>query len=484
MARTSILAAAAVAACAAMPSVAAAGKPDRALQRDGEPLILEGAALGELAGIAPERLVAFRYERRKRARRDRWRQVPVQVDERAIVDFGSEPPSNAQAGTAGTVYGTAPIGHAALQYTDPNTFVGPDADPSLDADDEVALLAGDGGEKARKRAKRPRGTWRRDAVRVRLADPVGGGRELIYLYRSKGKLDPAAGKDYVRYDFRLASGDYRTTYKRANGPNPESSGVSTATYEIGFSDRWFFDALAIAGGPDILDGFKFQFGPTSCGRSEATFNDAEGAFVANIDGPVRAIRSYVGANSGPLTQRTHRFYRDRHEISTDLRVHAVPGPMTYHDLSPAGVGMSYLNSANPAGSPVDGSPDAVSDAPAEWHLWAGAAGSLFAADQIDSSFADELLAAGAASTWYLDDDTPAPNLQCWGDDRALGQAGLRSTAPMPNTDPRLGGGGPVDHLRVTTTELLAAGALDAEGAQGLSDRLRAPLLPSVKPIAN
>jgi hypothetical protein len=55
---------------------------------------------------------------------------------------------------------------------------------------------------------------------------------------------------------------------------------------------------------------------------------------------------------------------------------------------------------------------------------------------------------------------------------------------MPNTDPRLGGGGPVDHLRVTTTELLAAGALDAEGAQGLSDRLRAPLLPSVKPIAN
>ena len=48
---------------------------------------------------------------------------------------------------------------------------------------------------------------------------------------------------------------------------------------------------------------------------------------------MRAIRSYVGANSGPLTERTHVFYRDRYTIVTDLRVHAVPGPLTYHDLS-------------------------------------------------------------------------------------------------------------------------------------------------------
>ena len=103
-----------------------------------------------------------------------------------------------------------------------------------------------------------------------------------------------------------------------------------------------------ASGVDILDGFKFQFGPTQCGRSEATFNDAEGAFVANVDGPVRAIRAYVGANSGPLTERTDVFWPDRHEIITDLRVHSgIPGPMIYHDLSDAGLGMTYLRRHQP-----------------------------------------------------------------------------------------------------------------------------------------
>ena len=100
---------------------------------------------------------------------------------------------------------------------------------------------------------------------------------------------------------------------------------------------------------DILDRAKAQFAPGNCGRSEDTFNDAEGAFIANKSGPVRAIRSYIGANSGPLTQREHIFYERREDIRTFLRVHAIPGIMDYFDYSPAASGMTYKNNVNTGG---------------------------------------------------------------------------------------------------------------------------------------
>jgi hypothetical protein len=437
-------------------------------------VVVDGAQLTSLLGSDPAELVAFRREARGRRLPDRWRQIPVQVDERTFVDFGLVPDRNGEPGSEGTVYGTVPSGHGVLAYADPQTFVGADPDPTLDLDDEVALIAGDAGNRAEPGTRRPRGVWGLGAIRLRLVDPLGGEPRFVYLYRSQGARTSPAGADYVEYDFALRSGDYRSTYKRADGPNPESSSISTAAYAAGFTDRWYFDQLSIrAGGAnavDVLDGFKFSFGPTSCGRSEATFNEAEGAFVANLDGPVRAIRSYVGANSGPFTQRTHLFYPDRHQIVTDLRVHPVPGPLIYHDLSAAGTGMTYVNSVGAGAVTVDGSQDSVPQAPAAWHLWSGPQGALFSADRIDSSFADALNAN--ASNWYLDDLTPEPYLQCWGDDAALGQAGFRSTSPMPDTDPR---GGAADHLRGTTTEILSGPGTTVEQATRWSAELDAPL---------
>jgi hypothetical protein len=448
-----------------------------------DPVVLAGSAIAPLNGIAPDRLVAFRFKRTKSHKHEKWTQIPVQVDQRMFVDFGSEPPNNAAPGSTGTVYGTAPIGYGAMQYADANTFVGPDPNPALDGDDEIALIAGDAGDRARKQTEKPKGTRGAGAVRVMVADPLGGSTRFVYLYESKGSLAGGAGEDYVDYAFNLASGDYKTTYKRADGPNPETSTITTDAYQAGFSDRWYYDRLAIkAGGAsnvDILDGFKFSFGPTSCGRSEATFNDAEGAFVANIDGPVRAIRSYVGANSGPLTERTNYFYPDRHLIVTDLRVHPVPGPLTYHDLSAAGIGMTYLDSTNPGGVAVDGVPDTVSATLPAWHLWSGPQGSLWSADRVDSSFKDELMAA--ASLWYLDDSTPAPNLQCWGDAEAYGQAGIRSSYSMPNTDPR---GNPVATLHEMTTDIPSEPGMTTAAADQLSRGLDAPLEASVKPLAD
>ncbi len=443
----------------------------------GDPVVIDGASLTKLSGKAAGDIVAFRHRDPKRGK-SRWRQLPVQLDERKLVDFGSEPPSNDTSAADETVYGTAAIGQQVLQYADPGTFVGVDPVAGLDGDDEVALMASDAGDKARRRAERPKHTRGASETRVKISDPLGGPAGFVYLFAAKRALP--IEKDYVRYSFNLTSGDYKTTYRRAAGPNPETSTIDTETYSIGFSDRWYYDALAIkapgASGVDILDGFKFTFGPTSCGRSEATFNAAEGAFVANIDGPVRAIRSYVGANSGPLTERTHIFYSDRHQLTTDLRVHAVPGPLTYHDLSASGIGMTYINSANPAGVTVDGVPDSVSDDVAQWHQWTGAQGSLFSADRLESSFKEQLEAG--ASNWYLDDSTPAPNVQCWGDQVALGQAGLRSTYSMPNTDPRTGG---TDFLSSTTTDIVSGPGASAADASLQAQRLDSPLTTVVKP---
>lgn len=469
---------------AALAAAVALGAPATAVAqadhpRD-EPVVLDGASLARLAGVAPERVVAFRYKRTRSGKHEKWRQIPVQVDERKLVDFGSAPGSNNTPGVDGTVYGTAPIGVTALQYTDPATFVGADSDPALDADDEVTLMAGDAGDKARKRSRRPRGV--RKATRLRVADPLGAATRFVYLFESTGNRSSAAGRDYVDYDFVLDSGDYKQTYKRADGPNPEHSTVATPVYSAALSDRWFFDGLSIAAngasGAEILDGFKFQFAPNTCGRSEATFNDAEGAFVANIDGPVRAIRSYVGANSGPLTERTQVFYRDRYEIVTDLRVHPVGGLMTFHDLSTAGIGMTYLDSVNRGGVPVDGNQDAVDSALPSWRLWTGAQGSLWSADRIESSFKDAMLAASSA--WYLDDSTPgSTQQQCWGDSQALGEAGIRSTYSLPDTDPRTGG---TDFLHTQTTDVVSGPGGDAAGSDRLASELDAPLAPTAKPV--
>jgi hypothetical protein len=479
MRRTTLLALIAGLCLAGLPAGAGA-----ASTRPDEPVTLTGAEAGPLQGLQPDRILGFAYSRqgggghRGKRLRGSWTQVPVQIDERKLVDFGTQPAAGAVGGGVdGTVYGTSPSGLTALQYADPGTFVGADPDTRFDADDELTFMAGDSGSRAPKQRAKPRQAGWHGATRIRVGDPLSSGKPTyLYLFNSTDLgLKPDAGRDYVDYDFNLTSGPYKTTYRRGEGPNPETSRISTDNYEIGFSDRWYYDRLAIragdADGVDVLDGFKFGFGPGNCGRSEATFNAGEGAFVANIDGPVRAIRSYVGANSGPRAERTHIFYRDRDEIITDLRVHPVSGPLLYRDMSAAGLGMQFRSSSNPIPVTVDGVADQVSSAPADWQLWSGPQGSLFAADRLESSFADEL--AVKASSFYLDDATPSYQ-QCWGDSHAYGQFGYRSTADMPNTDPALGAAAT---LQTTTTEILSPPGLGTGMATNLSRQIDAPLNP-------
>jgi hypothetical protein len=405
------------------------------VSRSTAPVVLTGAQLPDLVGLAPGRVVAFRHARV--GDQPQWTQIPVQIDERKVVGFGSQPANNTTAGVVGTVYGSGSGTITALQYADPNTFVGADGNAAFDADDELVFMAADAGGKPRADERtEPAGVVPGSGVAVQLDDPLGTDQQgWVHLFESDGSLDPAAGQDYVDYDFVLTSGDYKTTYKRADGPNPETSRVVTDTYEIGFTDRWkevTWKVLASgASGVDMLDAHKNQFAVNYCGRSNATFADAEGAFVANLDGPVRGVRSYIGANSGPLTQRTHLLYRDHEDVITDLRVHQIPAMMDFLDFSAAAQGMTYRSSTTPAGVTIDGVQDSVSSTLATWEAVSGSLGQVVTTNRLVTSV--PTLAAG--TTQFYRDQTSPPETQCWGDGSFLGATGSFIGTTIPTTDP-------------------------------------------------
>lgn len=389
-------------------------------ERPEDPVVLTGAQLPRLAGTAPDKVIAYRWLG------ERWDQVPVQVDERARVDLAK--PKNA-----------APVGQTFLTYTDPNTFTGPDPTAGVDADDEVVFMGIDGALEA-PAGQSPPGVAAGTGTKVRVFDSTGDPTPAwIYLGRQTGNLDQAAGRPYVDYDFNLLSGDYRTTYRLGAGPNPENSTASTAFYSHHFSDRWVDDSLRItagaATGVDILDRHKNLFAPGNCVRSEDTFSAGAGAMIANKSGPVRGIRSYIGANSGVYTHREHLFYERRQDITTFLRVHAIPGVMDFFDYSPAASGMTYRHDVDQRGFRVDGVPDSPTAGPIRWETMDGPQGSLGIAHTITSNV------PGLTNTsYYLDKQTPTggAETQCTGDGSAYGSSGPRIAQALPNTDPTIG----------------------------------------------
>jgi hypothetical protein len=409
-----LVALAAVTVVAAPGNAAAGPRPD-------DPVVLRGAAVPSLRGATPGRVVAF-------ARRDgEWRQVPIQVDQRKRVDLGR-------------VYGGEKRGVLVWAYADPLTFTGADQDRFLDGNDEIALMARDSGAQAPKGTPPPYGVkTNHRRVELALTDPATGRKRYVSLFRSEpGLLDPAAGQRYVSYRFSLDSGGYRQTYHRNTGPNPEHSEVVTAAYRRTFADRWIDDGLSIEAGDatrvDILDRHREQFGPGSCFRTEDSFSEGEGAFVTNRAGPVRAIRTYIGANSGPFTEREHVFYRAREVIVTTLRVHGIPGAMDVLDYSEAARGMTYRASTAHSGVGIDGEDDDVPRAPRSWEQAAGPQGILTSVTRFATN-----LEGFRPRGYYLDADHPPGGQQtCTGDGQALGVSGPWIDRSIPNTDPSLG----------------------------------------------
>jgi hypothetical protein len=391
------------------------------LDRPADPVVLTGADAAGLAGVAPDEVVAFRTSG------GGWAQVPVQVDERKDTRM-----HQVYGLPASQTFYSSSIDVPVNVYADATTFTGPDTDPGLDADDEVVFMARDAGGPAGDRAA-PAGTTG-GAVEVQVTDPLDDAAVgYVYLFAGDGSLDPSAGRSYVDYDFDLLSGDYRSTYERTDGPNPEDSTVTGASYTAHFSDRWTLDGLTVTGGDrpgvDLIDRVKWDI-PILCIRNENTFNDEEGAFVVNKSGPVRALRSYVGANSGPNTQNTHAFYDTSVDTTVDLRVHGIPQVGSHIDFSRAAVGMTLRDPAVPGGVRIDGVPEAPPAVTPSWWTVLGAQGGLGISATYDTN------AAGPPVRWYEDDATPV-NWQCTGDGEAIGDSGASFTGDIACTDPGL-----------------------------------------------
>ena len=410
------------------------------------PVVMTGAQLSSLAGVRGENLAGFRWTG------SGWQPAPVQLDERKVLDPGQ-------------IRNRPAAGFTTLQYADARTLTGADPAVGLDANDEVVFLAEDAGLSAPAQSMRPPGTTGA-GIRVAITHPALSGERFLYLFRASGRVLPP--RDDVTYRFQLNSGAYPATYKTGNGPNPETSWASTSTYRLGFSDRWLTHELRLGPtGPDILDGFKNRFGLETCGRSNETFSRGGGGLIANIDGPVRAIRSVLGANSGTYTQRTTTMYADRFDVGIDLRVHAIPGVMDLVDYSAAADGYTYQNNLMPTGVQLDGVDDAVPAVLPTWERLSGPAGSLLTTREYVSSL------GLSPSLSYTDRAPTGAELECWGDGTFRGMSGGEVTGGIPNTDPSRGQA--AGNLRSVAIYSVLGPSANSTGSAALAQRHEAPL---------
>ena len=222
-------------------------EPTGTITRPEDPVVVTGSQVSPCSGPVGS-IVAFNYSTAG------WTQVPVQVDQRKTVELATiyHKPANT----------TNPVN--VLVYADPNTWTGAGSGV-LGTQDEIAFMAKDAGGGAPSFSE-PANVVHNSGVKVTVTDQrAGNAVSFVYLYRQTGGLDPGVGRHYVDYQFHLTSGAYKTTYKYDQGPNPETSSITTHSYVRHFGDRWLDDGLSIsaggASGADILDRHKALFAP-------------------------------------------------------------------------------------------------------------------------------------------------------------------------------------------------------------------------------
>jgi hypothetical protein len=321
----------------------------------------------------------------------------------------------------------------------------------------------------------PAGVVTNSGIEIRIADPLDEGVGYVYLFVQTGSLDPGAGQQYVTYTFNPLSGNYKETYNAAGGDwggpqvNPEDSFAGTAYYSQHWSWRWTCDetSILVGTGVDIIERRDFWFTPGVCERHNGTFNAGEGAFVVNKSGPVRALRSYLGANSAPLTQVVHKYYERREDQTTYLRCHPLSAVGSiYTDYSLDAFGMLYLNNNNLTGVVIDGSPDPVTAGSVMWEMVTGSQGSLvtlhdlitdipYEPEEITSFYEDDLNTS-------LEQCTADGGSEIINDDYMIGASGPWNQAPLPDTDPI---GGSSNFLSVYTTRYFDPPGLTQDDAE-------------------
>jgi hypothetical protein len=358
------------------------------LARDGAPVVLTGSQIGDLAGIAPGDLVGFR------STGSEWVQIPIQVDEVKVFNIRGAYPADMGA-CGGLCFTPANRVWWERVYADPNTLTGVEVDETvnvvsgplcsgvddgnlgelplpctmtnsstLDADDEVVFMAKDAG--VRSAADAPAGVAG-TGVEIAIADPLDGGEGFVYLFERDANADEPlaqdAGTSYVTYDWvvnHIAAahpGDPDATEKfyaseyRFNGAsgagNPETSFVETARYRREMAGRWTDNVLINKRGAspvNILDRHDASITTdnlSACTRNQVTFDGGEMAYLTSKAGPIRAIRAYLGTNSGPFVERRQIYYESSEFERIDLRVHAIPGPTEVWNFNENAAGMRY-----------------------------------------------------------------------------------------------------------------------------------------------
>ena len=424
--------------------------------RTESPVVLLGEQLPWIHAL-PEDIVAFAYK-------NGWNQIPIQIDERDMREYAQIYGAYAEGNSTTADYGANIYGEV---YCDPNTFTGADSDPTLDANDEVVFMLQDADIRASTDSP-PNGVQQDSGLEVEIVDPLNEEVIYIYLFIQDGTLDPLAGVSYVDYDFSLLSTDYLSTYNTAgldestgepnddNGEqlNPENSTIRTAMYERHWSYRWTCDRLSLLGGPNLVEREDYWMAPGACIRHIGTFNAQEGCFIANISGPIRAIRSYMGANSGPLVQVDRIYYESCEDAAIYLRVHPQPAVgMFYVDHTLAAVGMTYRNDLNLNGVIIDGCPDGLTVGPIAWELVTGEPGSILRIHDFDSdiAFTDEDFTLFYADALDTDIRLCQACLEGCGESVSLGDPHLIGASGVPNTASQYGsrtiGHEPSDNVR-------------------------------------
>ena len=295
------------------------------LSRESDPVVLTGSALPKLVGSDPMHVVGFVWDATE------WHQIPVQVDERDLVSPGQiyHRPTSSYPKLFGTstpykilVY--TPPANITAGYTSAATYTPNDSDPTFDTNDEVSFLAKDTGQLADASVSAPPGVDAGTREEVKATDPlVPDNVGYVYLFHSDTLTGGSAGTTGVNYTFSLDSGAYLSTYKMGDaslspnnswGFNPEHSTVVAPGYSEQLGDRWLNDGLAMttigANKKNLLERTHYYVVGGGCGRSEDTFdgganNPGEGAYVANISGPVpRSAPTWARTATSTQSTRT------------------------------------------------------------------------------------------------------------------------------------------------------------------------------------
>ena len=372
-------------------------------------------AVPPAVGVDSDHVVAYAFDG------DRFREIPVQVDERFPYflanpnsDFGVYSGTDKELSyawdteswkkTAGRCFAEYPEQDASKLKGFPTT----DPVPTLDADDEVVFMADDAGVQADLDEPGPPGTGDQ-RQEIRLVDPRDPGAErFVYLFTKPAGPKFTADNGYVDYErdanadewidrHSFASNDPEKlgTSNTPYGPNlsgtvcnPDGTvrnstdrfprdgvTVTTDTYRWRATGRWMVREMHVTKpgttrqfGPDLIDRWKgraFQQSPDSTislvGFEDEQVNwEANSALLGELEGPVRAIREVWGADSGTNVTKTETFYRDAISYRYRVRVHPIPpdGLYTSWDYNHDQVA-TYYNETKTEGVAIDGVNDDI-----------------------------------------------------------------------------------------------------------------------------